>query len=112
MDASLVLFGTGLSNVRALMAFHVPRYQKIAGMGLLSSLAIALYVQASKPEQPGGAGAGEGWWEVLIVAFLLGSLRARASPIYGPILIGAPLRGPRAAHAPDTRSTQAGRCGE
>ena len=50
MIASLVLFGTGLSNVRALMAFHVPRYQKIAGMGWVVAALIALYFQAAKGE--------------------------------------------------------------
>ena len=31
----LTLFGTGLSDIRSLMAFRVPRYQKVAGTGLI-----------------------------------------------------------------------------
>ena len=68
MVASLVLFGTGLSNVRALMAFHVPHYQKIAGMGWVVAAFSALYFQAAKGE---GAGAG---WDVLFLSFVLAAL--------------------------------------
>ena len=48
MIASLILFDTGLSNVRALMAFRVPHYQKIAAIGWLVAGLIALYFQAAK----------------------------------------------------------------
>jgi len=53
--SQLALFGTGLSDVRALMAFRVPGYQRIAGTGLIVMGLIALYFQASKGE--GGNGA-------------------------------------------------------
>ena len=46
----LALFGTGQSNVRALMAFRVPGYQKVAGTALIVMGVIALYFQASKGE--------------------------------------------------------------
>ena len=68
MVASLTLFSTGLSNVRALMAFHVPRYQKIAGMGWVVAALIALYCQAAKGQ---GMGAEAG---VLYVSFVLAAL--------------------------------------
>ena len=66
--ASQVLFGTGLSNVRALMAFHVPRYQKIAGMGWVVMALIALYFQAAKGQ---GLGAEAG---VLFGSFFMAGL--------------------------------------
>ena len=46
----LALFGTGLSEVRALMAFRVPRYQRVAGTGLLIMGLVALFYQAAKEE--------------------------------------------------------------
>mmetsp|Transcript_74152 Transcript_74152/g.211678 ORF Transcript_74152/g.211678 Transcript_74152/m.211678 type:complete len:349 (-) Transcript_74152:140-1186(-) len=46
--SQLALFGTGLSNVRALMAFRVPGYQRVAGTALIVMGVIALYFQASK----------------------------------------------------------------
>ena len=46
----LALFGTGLSNVRALMAFRVPGYQKVAGTALIVAGVVGLYFQASKGE--------------------------------------------------------------
>ena len=66
----LTLFGTGLSNVRALMAFRVPVYQRMAATGLIFMGLVALYAQATKDE-----GAGEEWnvllWPVFFAATLV-----------------------------------------
>ena len=55
------------------MAFQVPGYQKVTGTALVLAVAVALYFQASKAEQPEGDRAGE---EVqpLNVFFLLAAL--------------------------------------
>ena len=77
------LFGTGLSDVRALMAFRVPGYQRVAGTGLIVMGLVALYFQASKGE---GMGKGEEA-DSLGYAYLLGTLVVTIS-----LMCGLPLK--------------------
>lgn len=53
-SCQLALFATGLSDVRALMAFRVPLYQRVIGTALVICSLVALWLQAAKAEGVSG----------------------------------------------------------